>query len=125
MVINRVSAMSNLGNKGFIEVRSLNGIIFSQGMAFKTIPQHNPSQVRMVFKGNPKEIIDLPFIPIRNIPNGFHALNRFSLSDFRLDPQSQIFLHRIKKVDNSKTRGFRKKVQTAEVGEEVVLEIWV
>ena len=54
MVMNRVSVISNLWIKGFIEIRPLDWVIFSQGVAFKTVPEQNPSQVRMVFKEIPK-----------------------------------------------------------------------
>jgi hypothetical protein len=61
MVINRVSAISNLGNKGFVKIRSFDRKILSQGMTFITIPEENPPQIRMVIKRDPEEVIDLPF----------------------------------------------------------------
>jgi hypothetical protein len=61
MVINRFSAISNLWNEGFIEIRSFDREIFSQGMPLKTIPEQNPSQVRVILKGNSEEVIHLSF----------------------------------------------------------------
>jgi hypothetical protein len=61
MVTNLVSAISNLGNKGFIKIRSFDRKILSQGMAFVTIPEENPPQIRMMIKGDSEEVIDFSF----------------------------------------------------------------
>jgi hypothetical protein len=51
--MNLVSAISNLWDKGFIEIGSFDRKILSQWMAFIAIPQHDSSQVGMVLKGDP------------------------------------------------------------------------
>jgi hypothetical protein len=73
MVMNLVSAMSNLGYERFIEIRSLNRIIFPQGVTFITIPEKEPSQIRVVLKRNPEEVIGLPFEPVGHLPDGLHT----------------------------------------------------
>jgi hypothetical protein len=60
MVMVRISAMSNLGNKGFIEIRSFDRKVLSQGVTFIAIPKQNSPQVGMVLKGDPEKVIDLP-----------------------------------------------------------------
>src|SRR4030042_6991854 len=123
MVINRVSAISNLGDKWFVKIRSFDRKILSQGMAFITIPEENPPQVGMVNKMNPKEIIDLSLQPVGCFPDRFHPQNRFISSNLRLQPEPFLVLHRAESINNLKARGFRKVIYPTKIGKEMKLEV--
>src|SRR4030067_1409000 len=115
MVINRVSAISDLGGKGFVKVRSFNRVIFSQGVAFVTIPEENSSQVRMVLKGDPEKIVDLSLQPVGRLPDRFNAHRRFAQFDPCLQPQSIVGLEGIEEIDHFKARALWKTVHPAEI----------
>src|SRR5512136_2680264 len=103
IVMNRVSAISNLWDKGFIEIGSFDRKILSQGMALIAIPQHDSSQIGMVFKGDPQEIISLPLIPVGHFPDRFNTHNRFGLPHSCFQSQSLISLYRAKVIHHFKT----------------------